>query len=26
VFPVTFVKKAQEIEKLAKQVKDKTKG
>jgi hypothetical protein len=26
VFPVTFVKKAQEIEKLAKQIKDKTKG
>jgi hypothetical protein len=26
VFPVTFVKKAQEIEKLAKQIKDKTKA
>jgi hypothetical protein len=26
VFPVTFVKKAQEIEKLAKQIKDRTKG
>jgi hypothetical protein len=26
VFPVTFVKKAQQIEKLAKQIKDRTKG
>jgi hypothetical protein len=26
VFPVTFVKKAQEIENLAKRIKDKTKG
>jgi hypothetical protein len=26
VFPVTFVKKAQEIEKLAKRIKDRTKG
>jgi hypothetical protein len=26
VFPVTFVKKAQEIEKLAKQIKDRAKG
>ena len=26
VFPVTFVKKAQEIDKLAKQINDKTKG
>lgn len=26
VFPVTFVKKAQQIEKLAKQIKDKSKG
>jgi len=26
VFPVTFVKKAQEIEKLAKHIKDRTKG
>jgi hypothetical protein len=26
VFPVTFVKKAQDIEKLAKQIKDKAKG
>jgi hypothetical protein len=26
VFPITFVKKAQQIEKLAKQIKDRTKG